>query len=79
MTLPDKEQTPPSTATVLVVDDNEDLVDILTRLLSRYGMNALPAYNGPECLDIVCGTAVDVIVLDVMMPGMDGLAVCVKL
>ena len=79
MTLPDKEQTPPSTATVLVVDDNKDLVDILTRLLSRYGMNVLPAYNGRDCLEIVRSTAVDVIVLDVMMPGMDGLEVCAEL
>ena len=79
MTLPDKEHAPPSTATVLVVDDNEDLVDILTRLLSRYGMNALPAYNGRDCLEIVRNTAVDVIVLDVMMPGMDGLEVCAEL
>lgn len=65
-----------SSATVLVVDDNKDMVEILTRLLSRHGLQALHAYSGMECLDIVQTHAVDVIVLDVMMPGMNGLEVC---
>ena len=69
---------PPSTplATVLVVDDNEDAVDIIARLLSQHGMTAVRAYSGQECLTIVRSRAIDVIVLDVMMPGMDGLEVC---
>jgi DNA-binding response OmpR family regulator len=66
-------------ATVLVVDDNTDTVDILTRLLLRHGMRTLTAYSGQECLDIVRHQAVDVILLDVMMPGMDGLEVCEEL
>jgi len=65
-----------SSATVLVVDDNKDMVEILTRLLSRQGLHALHAYSGKECLEIVRNHAVDVIVLDVMMPGMNGLEVC---
>jgi DNA-binding response OmpR family regulator len=66
-------------ATVLVVDDNKDTVDILTRLLVRHAMAVLRAYNGPKCLEIVRGHTVDVVLLDVMMPGMDGLAVCAEL
>src|SRR6266542_1449870 len=77
MTL-DKEKSSPQ-ATVLVVDDNKDTVDILTRLLLRHGVTVLQAYNGPECLETVRGQTVDVILLDVMMPGMDGLAVCAEL
>jgi DNA-binding response OmpR family regulator len=52
------------------------MVEILTRLLSRHGLHALHAYSGKECLNIVQNHAVDVIVLDVMMPGMNGLEVC---
>ena len=70
---PENTQAP---ATVLVVDDNRDMVEILTRLLSRHGLQALYAYSGKECLDIVQNHAIDVIVLDVMMPGMNGLEVC---
>jgi len=63
-------------ATVLVVDDNKDAVDIISRLLAQHGLNALRAYSGQECLELVRSCTVDVIVLDVMMPGMDGLEVC---
>lgn len=77
---PENTQSPPSApATVLVVDDNRDMVEILTRLLSRRGLQALHAYSGQECLEIVQNQAVDVIVLDVMMPGMNGLEVCAVL
>jgi DNA-binding response OmpR family regulator len=76
----DKAQTHnPLAPTVLVVDDNKDMVEILTRLLSRHGLHALYAYSGRECLDIVQHHTVDVIVLDVMMPGMNGLEVCESL
>ncbi|MSQ48166.1 MAG: response regulator [Deltaproteobacteria bacterium] len=70
---------PISSATVLVVDDNKDAVDIVARLLSHNGIPTLRAYSGHECLDIVRTHAVDVIVLDVMMPEMDGLEVCKRL
>jgi len=65
--------------TVLVVDDNRDMVDILSRFLSKKGMVVLPAYSGQQCLEKVKQSAVDAIVLDVMMPGMDGLEVCATL
>ncbi len=74
----DKGQPPPP-ATVLIVDDNKDTVDILTRLLSRHGMTIVSAYSGRECLEIVRSRAIDVILLDVMMPEMDGLEVCKEL
>ncbi len=76
------EDTPPPpapAATVLVVDDNRDVVDILTRLVTSRGMTALHAYDGRQGLEVVRRQAVDVIVLDVMMPVMDGLAVCREL
>jgi two-component system OmpR family response regulator len=65
---------------VLVVDDDPDLVDLLSQFLSRQGMTTLVASNGPQCLEIVQGSSlIDVIVLDIMMPGMDGLQVCAAL
>ncbi|NOT54511.1 MAG: response regulator [Deltaproteobacteria bacterium] len=74
-----RSSTTTSSATVLVVDDNKDAVDIVARLLTHNEITALRAYSGQECLDIVRTHAVDVIVLDVMMPEMDGLEVCKRL
>jgi len=64
---------------VLVVDDNPDAVDILCRLLATQKLRTLSAYGGEQCLEIVRAEAVDLILLDVTMPGMDGLAVCAEL
>lgn len=75
-TYPAQSAAPSLSSTVLVVDDNKDAVDIVARLLAHNGITALRAYSGQECLEIVRSHAVDVIVLDVMMPGMDGLEVC---
>ena len=68
--------TPP---TVLVVDDSPDLVEVLSLFLTRQGMTVLCAYDGRECLEKVREHVVDVIILDVMMPGMNGLEVCAAL
>ncbi|MCS6927030.1 MAG: response regulator [Candidatus Binatia bacterium] len=68
--------TPP---TVLVVDDSRDFVNVISRFLLRRGMRVLTAYSGRECLEQVCRHAIDVIILDVMMPGMSGLEVCTAL
>jgi DNA-binding response OmpR family regulator len=78
MTL-DKEKSSPQTTVLLVIDDTKDMVDSLTRFLLRHGMTVLQAYNGAECLETVRSHTVDVVLLDVAMPGMDGLAVCAEL
>jgi DNA-binding response OmpR family regulator len=65
--------------TVLVVDDDPDAVEILTRLLGMQKFSTVPARSGPECLEIVRTQPIDVILLDVNMPGMDGLTVCAQL
>ena len=66
-------------ANILVVDDNVEVVDILTYLLKRSGLTVFPAYSGDECLEIVRTQPIDVVILDVMMPKKDGLAVCEEL
>jgi len=65
--------------TVLVVDDDSAIADLFSRFLSLQEMVALAAYSGQQCLERVRQHPVDVIVLDVIMPGMDGLAVCAAL
>ncbi len=64
---------------ILVVDDHILNVKLLERKLGREGMEILQAFSGQECLDIVAKTPPDLILLDVMMPGMSGIEVCERL
>jgi two-component system cell cycle response regulator len=67
------------TARILVVDDIPANVKLLeARLLAEY-FDVLTAENGYECLDLVSKVPVDVVLLDIMMPGMDGFEVCERL
>jgi len=65
-----------SSPTVLVVDDNAEMVEFLNLYLSQHGLRVLPAYSGGECLEIANREFIDLIVLDVMMPGMNGIETC---
>ena len=64
------------TPLILVVDDDPASCDIAALLLERQGYRARRAGSGAECLQAVAEEAVDLILLDVMMPGMDGFEVC---
>jgi CheY-like chemotaxis protein len=66
-------------ASVLVVDDDESTCDALQRLLSRMGYAAECVRDGRSALDAVETVKPDVIVLDWMMPEMDGLEVLRRL
>ena len=61
-----------SDLTVLLVDDEEDFLEVLSGRLVNRGVNALSATSGEEALQILKRLAVDVVVLDVGMPGMSG-------
>lgn len=61
---------------IMVVDDDPDTISILARHLQREGFVAIEAVSGAECLRIVREHPVDIILLDLMMPEMDGFAVC---
>jgi len=60
----------------MVVDDDPDTVSILARHLQREGFVAIEAISGAECVRIAQERPVDVILLDLMMPDMDGFQVC---
>ena len=62
-------------ATVLVVDDNEDNVVIVSRMLLGRGYEVRIARDGPGALESVRQQRPDVVLLDIMMPGMDGMQV----
>ncbi len=61
---------------VLVVDDEKAIVQMLSMNLKSLGYNVIAAYDGYEALDILNYEKVDVILLDIMMPDMDGIEVC---
>ena len=64
---------------ILIVDDDPHTLEILSRWLAREGYVTVRADSGPACLESLAQERIDVIVLDVMMPGMDGLQVCERL
>ena len=61
--------------TLLVVDDNEMNRDLLSRRLERKGYRVLTAADGMQALDAIAASPVDLVLLDVMMPGITGLDV----
>jgi DNA-binding NtrC family response regulator len=65
--------------TVLVVDDTPANLDVLVALLERRGYEVMAASSGELALRVVKSTAPQLILLDVMMPGLDGYAVCRRL
>ncbi|MGB0744784.1 MAG: response regulator [Opitutales bacterium] len=64
---------------ILVVDDQPINIKLLQRKLERQGMDVAVAYSGRECLDIVEEVKPDLILLDVMMPEIDGIETCGQL
>jgi len=62
--------------TVLVVDDEAKLVELVQGYLRREGFQVLTALDGLTALDLVRANQPDLVVLDVMLPGIDGIEVC---
>lgn len=60
----------------MVVDDDQDIVKLITKSLRFEQFEAIPAYSGKEALSILKENHIDFVVLDIMMPEMDGLEVC---
>ena len=65
--------------TILVVDDEESIVDLLVYHLQKEGYNTLQAYDGASAVEIALKEKPDLILLDVMLPKMDGISVCKRI
>lgn len=65
--------------TILIVDDEQPIVDILVYNLQKEGYNTLEANDGVTAVDIALNKKPDLILLDIMLPKMDGLTVCKKI
>ncbi|MDG6005788.1 MAG: response regulator transcription factor [Candidatus Brocadia sp.] len=64
---------------ILVVDDEQDLVKLIRYHLEKDGYRVLSAYNGEDALFLSRKERPELLILDLMLPGMDGLEVCKKL
>ncbi len=65
--------------TILIVDDEKPIVDILVYNLQKEGYNTLEANDGVEAVEIALSKKPDLVLLDIMLPKMDGLTVCKKI
>ncbi|HVJ48210.1 response regulator transcription factor [Desulfitobacterium sp.] len=66
-------------AVILVVDDEEPIQELLKFNLEKEGYTVLMAFDGPSALKTIEEKLPDLVILDVMLPGMDGLEVCNQL
>jgi DNA-binding response OmpR family regulator len=69
----------PDASTILLVDDEDSVQKLLTFPLERDGFRVLQARDGEEALAKFAGERVDLVVLDIMLPKLDGLEVCKRL
>ena len=64
---------------ILIVDDDSDIVETMVFALQRRSFNVITAFNGVDGLIKAKYEQPDIVILDLMMPGMDGFEVCAKL
>jgi DNA-binding response OmpR family regulator len=66
-------------SSILVVDDDHDIVNAIARLLGKEGYKIYKAYNGLEAIDMLVQNEIHLILIDVMMPKLDGLSAMMKI
>jgi len=71
-TLTPQALTPGGQETILVVDDEAALLDLSTEILCQQGYTVIPVANGQQALEVLKSTPIDLLLSDVIMPGMDG-------
>lgn len=67
------------TRTILIVDDEQPIVDILVYNLQKEGYNTIEASDGITAIDVALEKKPDLILLDIMLPKLDGLSVCKRI
>ena len=65
--------------TILIVEDERNLCDLIRDNLQEQGYQVLQAFDGPSALTMAKDAVPDLVILDIMLPGMDGLEVCHRL
>lgn len=65
--------------TILIVDDEKEIVDLIEIYLTNEGFRTLRASNGLEALNLLQQHHVDLVILDIMLPVMDGIETCLKI
>ena len=65
--------------TIIIVDDEQPIIDMLVYNLEKEGYNTLEATDGEKAVDIALNNTPDLILLDIMIPKMDGLSVCKRI
>ena len=65
--------------TILVCDDDKEIVEAISIYLKQEGYDILPAYNGKEALQVMKEKEVHLVILDIMMPEMDGIHALLKI
>lgn len=65
-----------SEQSILIVDDEQDILDLISYNLSKEGFKVHTAINGLEAVEMARNVRPDLVILDIMMPGMDGYEVC---
>ena len=65
--------------TVLIVDDEVDVIEVFTMLFQVHGFDVISAGNGRDALDVLKASVPDIVLSDCMMPVMDGIELCRRL
>lgn len=76
---PGKEGKYMKSTNILVVDDDHDIADLVSIHLKGEGYNCFKAYSGKEAISVFESKDIDLAILDIMMPGIDGRQVCAKI
>ena len=65
--------------TIMIVDDEKMIINLLSHNLKKEGYNVIEAYDGVSAVDMALEQRPDLILLDIMIPRLDGLSVCKRI